>query len=507
MVVTRRTPSAVIAAASLCLALLATGCGTTVSAQGQAAAGVDGTNSLGVPTQGATSAGVPGSGTAVGPTTPTGTGGATTAPGASAGPGSLPGGTTGGAGTSTGTVARSRAPIEIGFLVAKCGNCDLLGSGYGQSAHSMRDILQALVNDQNRRGGLLGRKIVPIFAEQDTAAPDFNTMLQEICATFTQDHKVKAVVGAGFGFSEILANCLGKAGIPVIDAMRTTGVPDRVDLAKYPNYVISSEPMLDVYNLVAYTSGVDDGWLKQSSKLGVLNFDCPSTMRVWRNVIKPYLARQKIPVTVEQTSSCIKGSGDIGRAAQDVQQAVLKMQSNGVDVVAITDIPLVVFATAAETQRYRPKYLATEGGGPSYTSLVPAGQVPNIHAPGWAPSFDLAPSQQPAKTAAQRTCLANLTRGGLSGQVPSEHVLYFALCGAFDLYVRSVARADDVSTAGVLNAVNTTGSAFTSPYLLDGQTLLGPTKHAAAVRYRTSLYNASCSCFTYVGPARPLPSP
>jgi hypothetical protein len=504
VVVTRRAPSAVIAAAAFCLMLVAAGCGTTVSANEEAAAS-DATNNLGGPAATPTLAGGQGTGSALPPSTSSGLAGGATAPRAGVGTGGSA--INGGRGTATGAGNSPTGPIEIGFLVAKCGNCDVLGSSYGQSAHSMQDILQALVNDRNKRGGLLGRKIVPVFAEEDTASPDFNTMLQAICATFTQDHHVKAVVGAGFGFSDILASCLGKAGVPVIDAMRSTGVPDSVDLAKYPGYIISGEPQLDVYNLVAYTSAIADGWLSPSSTLGVLNYDCPASVRVWKNVIKPYLAANNIKVKVDYTSSCFKGASDVGRAAQDVQQAVLKMQSNGVDVVAITDIPLVVFATAAESQAYHPKYLATEGGGPTYESLVPSAQVQNIHAPGWEPVFDLNASHQLPLTAQQRDCLATLARGGMTGQTSSEHVLYLALCGGWNLYLQAVAQAGDVTSEAVLGAINAMARSFVSPFLLEGQTLFGPRKHTGPVRYRTELYDKSCSCFQYVGPSRPLPEP
>ena len=497
-----RKPSVVVAGALAVSVAVLTGCGTTVSVGEAARQGIS-TNGLGLSTTDSTSSSqstTPGATAASGPQA--------TTPSVTAAGGSVDTPVAGGPAQATGgsSAVRSTKPVEIGFLVTKCGNCDLVGSSYNKFSHSEQDILQALINDKNKHGGVLGRQILPVWATEDTASSDFSTMLQSICSTFTQDHHVAAVVGAGFGYSDILGNCLAKASIPIIDAMRTTGVPDSKDLQGHPGYIISSEPELDVYNLVAYSSGVIDGWLSPKSKLGVLNYDCPGTVRVWKNVIKPYLAAQHIPVTVDYTASCIAGASDIGKAAQEVQQAVLKMRANGVDTVAITDVPLVVFSTSAESQGYHPKYLATEGGGASYEMLVSPAQIVNIHAPGWAPSFDLNASHQPPLTVLQRNCLASLTRGGLA-PTAKEYVLYFALCGGLDLFLQASSKAGDLAMAKVLNAIDSLSGSFVSPFLLGGQTSFGPGKHAAALHYRTQLYNGSCKCFQYVGPSRPLPQP
>jgi hypothetical protein len=492
--------------------MMMAGCGSTVSGhlETRAAGQVPGDNlgtsstagSLG---SGGAATGAGSSGTLAGGSSTTGAAG-NSATGAG---GSVVGGTgsTGSAGSIGSAQASHSKTVQIGFLVTKCGNCNLLGSKYAQSGHSEQDVMQAFVNDQNSRGGVLGRKIVPVFATEDTASTDFSTMLQSICATFTQDHHVAAVVGAGFGYSDILGDCLTKASIPIIDAMRTTGVPDSQNFRTHPGYVVPGEPELDVYSLAAYTSAMADGWLTTKTKLGVLNYDCPGSVRVWKNVVKPYLDANHINVVDNYTANCLSGASDVGKAAQDVQQAELQMRANGADAIAITDVPLVVFAEDAESQHYYPKYLATEGGGATYESLLPASQASNVHAPGWEPSFDLDASHQLPLTAQQRTCLASLTHGGLSGQTASEHSAYFSLCGGWQLYLQAIGKAGDFTSSRLLDAINSLGSSFVSPFTLGGATSLGPNKHGAPVKYRTELYNSGCSCFQYSGPERALPSP
>jgi hypothetical protein len=405
---------------------------------------------------------------------------------------------------ATAVAGQKTGPVQVGFLVTKCGNCDLLGSGYNAPTHSEQTILEALVRDQNSRGGFLGHKIVPVFGVEDTAANDVQTMMQSICSTFTQDHHVIAVLGAGFSFQEILAKCLAKAGIVTIDATRSTGVPDDVDLAKYPGWVLANEPSANGYALSALTSAVADGWVTTKSKLGFLNFSCPETDRAWKNTILPYLAANHLTPTVVSTLSCPSGAGDLGAAAQGVAAAELKMHANGVDTVVTTDIPLIVFAEAAESQGWRPKYVATEGAA-AYQTLLATAQQRNIHSAGWEPTYDLdARHQLPLSTSA-KSCLAALKRGGMGNPSVSEHVLYFGLCGGFQLYLQGVTKAQSLAPSLVLDAIEVLGSTFLSPMVLGERTLLSATQHTAPVSYRSLTFAESCACFLYQGPLRPLP--
>ncbi len=396
-------------------------------------------------------------------------------------------------------------PVQVGFLVTKCSNCDLLGAGYVAPTHSEQDVLQALVNDVNARGGLNGRKIVPVWGVEDTASTDFSAMMQSICSTFTQDHHVVAVLGAGVGYEDILSHCLAKAGILAFDATRSTGVPDDQDLATHPGYIVANEPSANVYALVALTSAVADGWVTPQSKLGVLTFSCPEGNRVWDHTISPYLAAQHLTLVVHSTISCPAGASDLGSAAQAVQSAELKMHTMGVDTVVITDIPLVVFAEDAESQHWYPHYVASEGGT-MYQAYLQADQLKNIHSAGWEPSYDLDAQHQAPLSRSQHACLDALTRGGLTSEVPAEYVYYFSLCGGVELYQQAVTSAQSLSSTPVLRATETLAGAFVNPVLLGERTLLAPTKHAAPVQYRSVVFDTGCSCFTYQGPVRSLPT-
>lgn len=496
--------------------LLTAGCGTTVNLGRTAGAGSS-PSGLGSPAAG----GEQGSSTTLATTAGAQSGGAlggqaatTAAPGANnSGPGTSASGAPAAGGTATspsatpvpGRAVPATGPVEIGFLVTKCSNCDALGNAYVAPTHSEQDVLQALVTDLNHHGGIAGHQIVPVWGVEDTASTDWNTMMQSVCATFTQDHHVLAVLGAGFIYSDILATCLAKAGVVTIDAMRATGVPDQEQLAAHPDYILSQEPALESYELVAYTSAVSDGWLTPRSKLGVVSDSCPVTQQVWQHTIEPYLASQHIPVTVNYVASCGSGAADASQAASQLQEAELKMRSNGVDTVAVTDIPLILFAEGAESQHWYPKYLATEGAA-GYESFVPSDQLRDIHSAGWEPSFDLDSAHQLPLSQQQRDCLAALGRGGLSGATSSEYTMYFGLCGSVEMYTKAVASAGSLASANVLRAIDALSSSFVSPITLGGQTLFGPTKHDAAVSYRSETYNSGCSCFQYIGPVRQLPA-
>jgi hypothetical protein len=313
------------------------------------------------------------------------------------------------------------------------------------------------------------------------------------------------VLGAGFGYNDILSDCVAQKGIGVVDAMRTTGVPVDVARATHPGYVVANEPSANAYSLVALTSAVADGWLTPKKVVGVLDADCPASQRVWKNTTQPYLASVKANVKVHYVIHCPTGASDAGAAAQAIQSAELKMRGSGVDTVVTTDIPLVLFAADAESQQWHPKYLASEGAA-ALQAYLPEDQLVNVHSAGWEPIYDVALQDQPPVSAAQRSCLEVLKQASITGATATERTMFFSLCGGVNLYLTAIAKAQSLSSSGVLSAIDALSGTFVSPILLGGKTRLAAGHHAAAVQYRSVGYNTACSCFKYFGPVRPMPT-
>jgi hypothetical protein len=216
---------------------LVSACGSTVQVQGsatspQAADGLGGTT--GGTTTGAgstgssplgslsTTTGTAGSGGATGG----GTGSAASSTGSPAVPGTtgpVQAGSTGITPGATGPVSGrgfTRTTISIGVGTASdynstAGNLGVKGVGYEGDVNVW---FQAVVDDLNKRGGILGRKVLLVKHDFSTiqVLQDPAGANQAACATWTQDKPVAAVLFAGFIVEDTILACLGKAGVPLV---------------------------------------------------------------------------------------------------------------------------------------------------------------------------------------------------------------------------------------------------------------------------------------------------
>jgi hypothetical protein len=490
----------IASAFSATVALTLVGCGTTVSQQSVAQGGGSG---LGGPSS---SAGVTGSDSVL-----TGASGATTGLAGASGSAATAAGGAFGSSADAGAIGQpggstaggaSKSPLSVGILVTKCSNCDLLGAGFGSTAHSEQDIWTAMVKAVNARGGILGRKVQPVWGVVDTANSDWNAMFQSVCATFTQDHKVADVIGASFVVNQNFAKCLAKRNIPWFNGVPTVGANGSTPMLQQLPYVLPSVPPDDMVQLLAYTSGVTDGWLKPSTRLGVLRDTCGPDVTIWNGTVLPYLRSQHITVTDDEAGPCTGGAQDQGAAASFEQSALLRMRSAGVDTVAAFGIPLVLFIEDAESQHWYPKYL-TSGGMAAFEQLLPADQLVNVHTAGWMPWLDV--DRQPPMGAPQKSCLAELRSGGVTPS-GTETPVFYSVCAGEWLYEQTLQQSAGItSAAAVMAALSALGTKAVNPLVMNNATSFTSTKHTGPVVYRTSLYLASCSCSEYVGPLRPLP--
>ena len=397
----------------------------------------------------------------------------------------------------TGSAAK---PLVLGIVVTKCSNCNLLGPGVGSTAHSQQDIWTAMVRAVNARGGILGRKIQPVWGEIDTANSDWNTMFQAVCASFTQDHHVAAVTGASFVVNQGFANCLAARGVAWFNGVPTVGANGNSQMLQRLPYVLASMPPDDMVQLLAYTSAVADGWLKPTTKLGVLRDTCASDVDTWNHTVLPYLRSQHIKVTDDEAGPCTHGAQDQGAAASFEQSALLRMRSRGVDTVVAFGIPLVLFVENAESQHWYPKYL-TSGGMAGTESLLPPDQLTNIHTAGWEPFADV--DTPPAQGPAQKSCLAELRSGGVSPE-GTELFLFLTVCAVEWLYEATLTQAAGATGSNaMMSALSQLGGKVINPLIMNNATSFTSSKHSGPVQYRSSLYvNGG---FEYVGPLRQLP--
>jgi hypothetical protein len=344
------------------MVLLITGCGTTVSGAGQqpgADGGSVGAVGLGRGTAHAASRTTAGPGSS--------RQGAAVSPAA----GSSPAGrvvTRSEAGGSA-SVVRTGPRVTAGTIffgatyTVDQGNANAaLGAG-GVDSGDARRYYDTVVRDINSRGGVLGRRLSPVYFEDSSTTTQTAAQLQQAaCDHWTKDHKVFAVLGAPMG-GEVIRACTRKAG--VLDLW--TGVSTAIGptFRAYPNYFEVSSINLDRAGAVTAAGLARTDYYGRTPKVGVVTWDDPlyrhSVDHGWKAGLKGagYSAAQVAYVTVPQSANGLSDS------SASVSNAVLRFRAAGITHVMIGDGPAGVFdgtgltllwIRAAGSQRYYPRY-------------------------------------------------------------------------------------------------------------------------------------------------------
>lgn len=410
-----------------------------------------------------------------------------------------------GAGIADATTTSQTAPIEIGFLNTKVGNAEAAGLNTGET-YTPADVFRALVKAMNQRGGVVGRKIIPIVADTDTATARWETDYQAACATFTQDHHVSAVLGYSFAMIESFESCLTKAGVAHLNGGYAMG--DEKTLDDYPGLFATTNPTVDRRYLVQLDAAVKSGFLKKTHRLGLVLDDCPPDWRAYNRTVVPYVKRQQLNVVAKTVLSCPDGATDVAPVVQQLNNAVLQFRSRNVNRVFVEGIPFIFFANTAEGQGWRPGYLLTSAtaGWILEANNIPEGQLENIYAAGWLPYLDVSKVKQPPLTAPQKRCLSLLKSVGVIPQQYSDYVAAYTTCDAMFLYETALKATRGTSTSAVVaRAIEALGTTYKGVTAHEARTGYGPDDHDAVSLYRPWTWQPDCKCFLYIGASRPLP--
>jgi hypothetical protein len=416
--------------------------------------------------------------------------------------------TAGTGGTGAAAVARGPKPLPVGIVLTATTNAASFGVEF-DNTYDEKEVDDALIAAMNAKGGLVGRKIVPIYAKTDTGSNNWETDFAAACATFTQDNKVEAVLGYVFNYSAAFERCLAKRGIPHLN----TGfnIPDSQELRPFPLHVALDVPTIGRRGLLKLSGAAADGVLTAKNKIGVFMDSCPGTQRSYDQIFLPEVRRLRLTVEVSTQGVCGHGNSDSGRAVQELQSAVLQFAGRGVDRVifhaSAEGGALLLFSLSAESQGYRPEYIVSSLGNlETLKGFAPNAQLKNMHAYGWLPTQDIPPSAYPKPTPTQQRCLSLLRSRNVVPASGADYYYAYNICEAFFVYELALAKTQG-STDGraVIDAVHGLGTSFSSA-TNDGGSAFSAAYPDAPRGTRHVLYRDACTCFAYTGPRRAIPS-
>lgn len=530
-------------AAVLAVALLSTtACGSTVQSRGGTAAGLadapgsaavpqaDGLGAAGAGTStsggGLGAPGAPGEVSAPGGAGATSGGIGRTSTGGTSGVGS--GGTSGGASVTQvgpGVTATSIA-LGLGYSVNNQAAAAALGaSGAGVGGGNGKRQWEILLKDLNARGGILGRKLLPVYHVEDASESKSTDEREQVaCSDWTQDNKVFAAVASEASPSETLQNCLNKAG--VIQLWEDLTRSDARTFARYPYYLETGTLRMDrvaaywprALAAQKYFTGWDTATGKPGAmpvKVGIVSFDDSTTVRAVEQQLKPQLKAVGYPAADWVRIQYPSGAADNGTAISAIQAAELRFASEGITHVLPFDAQGAgigaFFAQGADSQRYYPRYGLHSGVGAQ--TLVDAGVWPKTQLNGavgygWVPLLDVRlaynPDNGPMSNAARRYCVELMAKGGedVSSAIVKRQVI--TKCDTLRFLKQALEQAGSGLTreAFALGA-NRLGTSFQSGMTFG--TRFDPQHHDGAVFARNFGYIASCECFQYAGGTARIP--
>ena len=399
-----------------------------------------------------------------------------------------------------GGVGSVSGPIKIGIVRTGVSNAETFGVDVGETVTEAK-VYAALIEAMNDAGGIAGRKIVPIYADTDTASSSWDADFAAACAKFTQDHSVAAVLGYVFNFDQAFETCLAKKSIPHLST--TFNVPDKEELAKYPLLVNLGTPRIERRSRVKIDGAIATGVLTKSNRLGVVIDSCPGTKRAWLDVTKPYLASKGMTVASVFEVGCAHGSGDAGAEAGKAGNLVLQFRTNNVDRVVVNGVsegpPVLIIGGAAEAQNWHPKYIVSSlANAATLASQMAPAQARNVHGYGWLPMQDVNPQQWPGQTAPQKRCIAMAKRKGVTLQTAADYSYAFNLCDALFVYETALKATHGRATGrAVVDVIEGLGTTYVSAMTLEGKASFSPGKHDAPVLARYFAWDGGCSCYTY----------
>jgi hypothetical protein len=485
-----------------CLGLLAAGCGTTVPSGTQSVAGTRGSESAPVP--GGTDSQVTGSGP------DGGTGLADVAGGA---PSSAPTGVGAAAGgEGVGPIVR-RLPdsipasgrgydaktMRIGFNTIN--NADTFFKSIGASITfgDMKADAEAILAGINARGGVLGRKVVGVYHDEDVSEATTNPTAnaQKTCSALTQDNKVvaAAINDTAGDDNDNFYSCMKKADTPFFSAADM--LLDEQWIGQYRGYLHSTQgPSINSFAPVfvqrlgqmryfsswnTATSATGTGPVK----LGLLFADTAIGHR-------SAAAFARLSASQVASSTSFFYPPTVAEGAAAMQSAVLKFASAGISHVIAPDAAVNAFMIAAEQQRYRPRY-AVNSLMQLSSMQAPAAQKVGAVGVGWQP---LADSGKVPQHAAAQACLSELKRGGVNygGSVaPTSIALH--ICDQIRLITESAKAGGGFSTAALMRGLAKVGPTFQPA--TTWRSGFSATRSDVVGAVRDVAYNAGCSCFAY----------
>ena len=326
----------------------------------------------------------------------------------------------------------------------------------GAEPFDQEAVARAVVDDINGRGGIAGRRVVLVFYDYQTAdLPNPTVADQKACTLFTEDRPVFAVVAAVGPVTDLLPECLAKAGVPLIandNIPRPQAMFERLAAYLYS----TASPTMEHFVRAVLPRAVANGYLGKWDvvrgdagaapvKVGLLVSDSPAG-ELFVKLVTAELARRGVTAYTTFAANPLDAS--------QMQAAVLRFNGEGVTHVIPEALNLLLFPQAAESQRYRPRYLVSTAQALLLVQgTAPPAQLKGALGAGYFPSYDVDNAHDPGEVSPYEShCKEAQRRGGTN---PNQRNAFNAMgkaCDGFRFLEVAITKGG-LSTDGIRRAV------------------------------------------------------
>lgn len=353
--------------------------------------------------------------------------GASALPGAKVGPGASDVGVT----TTT---------IKLGVVLLDLEAVGPLGLALENfDVETQKKVFQAYIDDINRRGGINGRSVQPVYVKNDVLATTDPGQARAQCLQLTSDLKVFAVVG----YISDATGC-------VVGEQRTPVVKYTADLeesyTRSGNYLIS--PTQTYERMAAdWVGALEDLGHLRGKKIGMVAGEVPDEERT-ASAAQRTLQKLGYEVTYRA-----RLSSDASAAQAQVPLEVQRMRNAGVDFVMLpTNFAMAIaWVQTAEGQEWRPRYTTSDFEALATNALVRGMPESFEGAIGLTSSTGgrFEDGRRPAESAEEASCreLYNSTTEGKDFAWGEEQPMY-QICGIVRAFDRGATRAGPALTRG-----------------------------------------------------------
>jgi len=356
--------------------------------------------------------------------------------------------------------------------------------------------VQAAVDWVNARGGVAGRKIVPVFEEFSAASNNWERDYQGFCTSFAEDHKVFAVIGSTIAYSKTFAHCLAGHNTPLINS--AGGVQDDVGVKALAPFLYTPGSFELTRLTRAYVDGLESGgFFGQGAKIGLIRVDDAPFARVTEKVLEPRL--KQLGLTIAERA-VVAANESLGTTASQMPNVVLRFQQQNINRVIVLDngTLAISFSLAAASQGYFPRLGLNSQNNPilMQQNLRPESLAGSVGV-GWQPTADVDAQRDTERNGPAKICDEVNAKAG-QGNVDRTGVWVQRMyCDGVFFLQAALARPTEITPTGLAVGAGALGQNYQSAMTF--RTSFPKPRLDGAAGYRVFTYDGSCSCFKYAG--------